>query len=116
AFAHLGAVAVKDQRDVRIGGRGGTEGIEKGNVLPGVGEMILATEDVGHFHLDVIHHVYKVEDVAAVRAAHGHVRLLGGGKGHIAADHVMDGDGSAAELESYRAIFLHIGAASGLQL
>ena len=47
--------------------------------------------------IDNIDDIDEMEDVAAVRAADGHVRLLGRREGHIPADQIMHGDGGAAE-------------------
>lgn len=113
ALAHFGAAGVQNEGDVSVGGRVFAEGFEEVDVLPGVGEVVLAPEHVGDAHFDVVHDVDEVEDVAAVGAAEGHVGLFGGGEFDIAANEVGDGDGGAGELEADGAGFLGVGAAGG---
>ncbi len=116
AFAHLGAVGVQDEWNVGISGRCGPQGVEEVNVLPGVREVILSAKDVRHAHLDVIHDIDEMENVAAIWATNRHVGFLRRGEGHIATNEIVHGDGGAAELETHGSVFFRINAACGLQL
>ncbi len=92
ALAHLGAVRVLDEGDVGVHGRLHAKGVEKLQVLEGVHDVILAADDVRNLHLDVVHHVDKVEDVGAVRTLDYHVGgvfLVGVVHGDIAAYQVV---------------------------
>ena len=92
ALAHLGAVGVLNEGDVGIHGRLHAEGVEKLQVLECVHDVILAADNVRDFHLDVVHHVDKVEDVGAIRALDHHVGgvfLVGVVHGDIAAYQVV---------------------------
>ena len=76
ALAHLGAVLVEDERDVGVAGRFDAEGAEERNVLGGVAQMILAADDVGHAHFEVVHHVDEVEHGLAVAPPEDPVGVL----------------------------------------
>ena len=75
ALAHLRAVLVQDQRDVREARRLRAERAIELDVLRRIREMILAADDVGDLHLDVVDHIHEVENPRAVRPADGHVRV-----------------------------------------
>ncbi len=44
------------------------EGAKEGDVLGGVGEMILAANDVGDLHFQIVHHIDKMKNGLAVGA------------------------------------------------
>ena len=70
------------------------KGIKELQVLERVHDVVFAADDVGDFHLDIVHHVHKVEDVGAIRALHYHVRgvvLVVVVHRDIAADHIVQG-------------------------
>ena len=103
ALAHLGAVAVEDQRDVGEPGRLRAECLVEFEVLGGVGEVIFAADDVGHAHLDVVDDVDEMEDPAAVRAPDGDVGMrlrVGEVKLDAAADEVVEHDHFARRAEA----------------
>lgn len=58
ALAHLGAIRVQDERDVRVFRSFCTEGAEEGDVLGGVAEVIFTTDDVRDVHQQVIDDVH----------------------------------------------------------
>ena len=77
-----------------IHGRLHAEGVEKLQVLEGVHDVVLAADDVGNLHLDIVHHVHQVEDVGTICALHHHVGVdihVVVVHGDIAAHHVMQG-------------------------
>jgi hypothetical protein len=67
AFAHLGAVEVQDKRDVRVMRRLHAKRLEECDVLGGVAQMILATDDVCDVHLQIVNHIYEMKHRLAVR-------------------------------------------------
>ena len=66
ALAHLGAVAVQDERDVRVMRRLDAEGVEERDVLGGVAQMIFAADDVRDVHLQIVNDVDEMEHGLAV--------------------------------------------------
>ena len=92
------------------------EGSVEVEMLPRVRQVVLAAHDVGDLHLDVVHHMGEVEDVAAIRPPDRHVRFFGRCEIHITAHHVRHRDGHAAELEADRSVLLHIGATRCFEL
>ena len=60
ALAHLGAVRVEDERQVREDRRLGAEGPEEQHVLGRVGEVVLAADDVADAHGHVVDHDHEV--------------------------------------------------------
>ena len=77
ALGHLaGAVGLEDEGDVGVGRQRRAEGAEELDVLRGVGEVVLAADDVGDAHRDVVDHVDEVEDRLAVGAEEDEVAVL----------------------------------------
>ena len=62
------AVAVQDERDVRVLRRLDAERAEQRDVLGGVAQVILAANDVRDAHLQIVHDVDEVEHGLAVGA------------------------------------------------
>ena len=113
ALGHLArAILLQDERDMRIDRHRGSKCAEQFRVLARVREVILAADDMGHLHGDVIHHVYEVEHGVAVRAHDDEILLLKAL--HPAADRVLDDLGLARYLEIGRPILL-VGPPRGLQ-
>ena len=52
------------------------EGAEERDVLGGVGKMILAADDVGDFHFQVVDHVDEMKHRLAVGADDDEIRVL----------------------------------------
>ncbi len=103
AFAQLLTGLVEDEGNVGELGRSGSESLVEFDVFGSVGEVVLAADDVGHAHFDIVDDVDEVEDPGAIGAANGHVRV-GAGIGHVeidlTADEVGDGDGLARGAEA----------------
>ena len=91
------------------------EGMHEIHVLPRIGQVVFATDDVGDLHFDVIDDIDEVKDVGAVWPTDGLVGLLGGCEMHVSTNEVSDGDGLAAELETNGSIFLGVGATCGFE-
>src|ERR1700736_529508 len=78
---------------MRVMRRRYAEGAKNLDVLRRVGKMILAPNDMGDLHFDVVDHVNEMKDPGAVRPANRHVRMRAGvGKIEIdlAADEIVD--------------------------
>src|ERR1035437_5914728 len=115
ALAHLAAVGVQDERDVRILGRLDAEGAEEGDVLGGVAQMIFAANDVRDAHFEIVHDVDKMKHGLAVGADDDEVGInflaVGERPQHVADDKVGDQDGFAGHLE-FRRAFVFVGEAA----
>ena len=77
--------------------------LEELEVLGGIHEVILTTDDMAHFHFDVVHHVDKMKDKGAIRAPHHHIGRVGlvtVVNGDFTAHQVVHGDRSAFEAEA----------------
>ncbi len=114
ALAHLGAVRVEDERNVRVVGRPRAEGLDEREVLLRVGEVVLAADDVRDGHLDVVDDVDEVEDGRAVGALDDKVGLVGPVERDVAADEVGHDDGRLGRAELDRAVG-RVGLAFGQQ-
>ncbi len=75
ALAHLRAVLIQNERDVRETRRLRAERAIELDVLRRIGKMILAPNDVRDFHLDVVDHVDEMKNPRAVRPPNRHVRM-----------------------------------------
>ena len=75
ALAHLGAVDVQDERDVRILRRLDAERAKERDVLGGVAQVVLAANDVRDAHLQIVHHVDEMEHGLAVGADDDEIRI-----------------------------------------
>lgn len=108
ALGHLRTVWVQDERDVRILRRFHSEGLEQGDVLGGVGQMVLTPDHVGDAHFQVVHHVDQVEDRVAVAAHQNPIGIglfaIGQGAQHITDDEIRNGNGLAGHAEEHRSI------------
>ena len=107
AFGHFGAVRVQDERDVCVGGWDFAKGLEELEVLGRVHEVVLAANDVGEAHLEIIDDVDEVEDEGSVRSADNHVGgvgFVGVVDGDFTADEVLHGDWFAFEAEAPGAV------------
>ncbi len=96
ALAHLGAVGVQDERDVRVMRRLDAERLEERDVLGGVAQMVFAADDVGDVHFQIVNDVDEMEHGLAVRALDDEVGIgllaVGQFADDIADDEVVDGD------------------------
>ena len=105
ALGHLGPVGVEDEGDVGVLRRLHPEGLEQGDVLGGVGQMVLTSDHMGDTHLQVVHHVDQMEHRVAVAADQHPIRVglftVGERAQHITDDEVGDGDGLAGHAEEH---------------
>ena len=76
ALAHLGAIRIQDQGHVGVAWCGNAEGIEQGDVLGGVRQVVLAADDMRDAHLQVVDDVDEVEHGLAIAADDDPVRIL----------------------------------------
>ena len=77
-----------------------------------VGKMVLAADDVGDVHLDVVDHVDEMENGRAVLALDDEVGLVGAVELDVAADQIGHGDRRLRRAELDRAVRL-VGLALG---
>ena len=73
----------------------GTESLVEFDMLRCVGKVILATDDMGDFHLDIIDDIHEVENPGAIRTTQGDVWMCSGVgeiKFYPAADFVLEDD------------------------
>ena len=114
ALAHLGAVVVEDERDVRVMRRRHAKRLEERNVLGGVAQMIFAADDVGDVHFQIVNDVDEMEHGLAVGALDDEVGIgflaVGQFADDVADDEVVNGDWLALHLEFDRA-FVFVGEA-----
>ena len=87
----------------------GTEGLVEFDMLRGVGEMVLTTDDMGDFHLNVIDDINEMEDPGAIGTAQSDVGM-GAGIGEIefnpAANLVLQDDLLAGRAEANGSVVL----------
>ena len=79
------------------------EGLVEFDVFRGVREVVLAADDIGDLHLDVVDDVDEMENPRAVGTADGHVGMgagVGEVEGDVAADFVADDDAFARGAEA----------------
>ena len=89
ALGKLHAVGRHEQREVREGGRFGAGGVEDQHVLEGVGEVLLAADDVGDAQVGVVGAVGEVIGGHAVAAQQGEIFDIGVGLGLVAVDGIV---------------------------
>ena len=116
ALAHLGAVAVQDERDVRVMRRFDAEGLEERDVLGGVAQVIFAADDVRDVHLQIVNDVDEMKHRLAVGAQDDEIGInflaVGELAQHVADHEIGNRDRFAGHLEFYRA-FVFVGEAAG---
>ncbi len=94
ALAELGAVGPVDHRDVGEARRLGTDRAVELGLAEGVGQMVVAADDVGDAHVDVVDDDREHVGGRAVRAQQHHVVELLVGDPHGALHEILD-DGLA---------------------
>ena len=92
ALGELHAVGRHEQRQVREGGRLGAGGVEDQLVFEGVGEVLLAADDVGDAQVGVVGAVGEVIGGHAVAAQQGEILDIGVGLGLFAVDGIVELD------------------------
>jgi hypothetical protein len=92
-LAHLGTVFVQDERNVRVMRRRHAKRLEQGDVLGGVAEMVLAADDVGDVHFQIVNDIDEVKHRLAVGAHDDEVGIGLFAVGQVAADFADDGRG-----------------------
>ncbi len=92
AFGELGSVGGDQQWEVRELGQGGAGSVEDQNVFEGVGEMVLAANDVSDAQVGVVGAGGEVISGHAVAAEEGEVFDVGGGFGLVAVNGVSETD------------------------
>ena len=66
AFAHLGSIGIKNERNMTVLGWLHTKGFEELKVFRRVHEVILTTQHVADLHFQIIDHINKVEYIRPV--------------------------------------------------
>ncbi|MNE02450.1 hypothetical protein D3C80_949260 [compost metagenome] len=89
-LGQLGAVGAMDQRDVGEGRPGPAQGVIDQALAGGVVQVIVATNDVGHAHVVIVHHHSQVVGRGAVRADDDQVVQRRGFPAHAALHRVID--------------------------
>ncbi len=101
ALAHLGAVGIEDEGQVREGRRLSAERPEEQHVLGRVGEMVLAADDVADAHGDVVHDDREVVQRGAIRAGDDEVAAQRARiDGHVPAHQVVELHETLADAEA----------------
>ena len=95
ALGELLAVWTADHGDVGEDRRGVAQGLVHQDLARGVGEVVVAADDVGHLHVDVVADHGEVVGGAAVAAHDDHVVLQGRVEVDVAVDGVVHGDHAA---------------------
>lgn len=94
-FGELLAIRTADHGQVGEGRRGIAESLVDEHLTRGIGEMVIATDDVRHLHVHVIADDREVIGGCAVAAHEDHVIHEGGIELGIAVDDVVHDDGAA---------------------
>ena len=92
ALGELGAIGGHQQRQVGESGRRGAGGLEDQDVLEGVGEVVLAADDVADAQIHVVGAGCQVVGGHAIAAQEGEILDIGGGFGLLAVDRVVETD------------------------
>ena len=92
AFGELLAVGTQDHGDVGERGNGGAEGLVNHDLARGVGQMVVAADDMGDLHHGVVDDGREVIRGRAIGAEDDEVVELLGVEGHLAVDGVVDDD------------------------
>ena len=95
ALGELLAVGTQDHGDMGEHGYGGAHGLVDHDLARGVGEMVVAADDVGDAHECIIHDGREVVGGRAVGAEDHEVIELLGVEGDLAVDGVVDHDVAA---------------------
>ena len=108
ALAHLGTILVHDERDVPIARRLCAERAKERDVLGRVRQMILAPDDVGDAHFQIIHHVHEMKHRLAVRTHEHEVGFehltIREWPRHLADHHIGNHNGRALHAKAHRAL------------
>ena len=96
ALGELLAVGAQNHGDMGEDRRGRAKGFVHHDLARGVGEVVVATDDVGDAHAGVVHHGGEVVGGRAVRAEDDEVVKLARVEGHVAVDRVVHDDVTAA--------------------
>jgi hypothetical protein len=94
---------------VREARRFGAQRAKELDVLRRVGKVIIAANDVGNLHFEIVHHVGEMKNPGAVRAADGHIGRdfdVAKIERHLAANQVVHFDQFARETEAPGAAIL----------
>ena len=95
ALGELLAVGAQDHGDVGERGHGRAEGLVDHDLARGIGQMVVAANDVGDLHHGVVDDGRKVIRRRAIGAEDDKVVELLGVEGHLAVDGVVDTDVAA---------------------
>ena len=95
ALGELLAVGAQDHGDVGERRHGSAEGLVHHDLTRGVGQVVVATDDMGDLHHGVVDDGRKVIRGRAVRAEDDKVVELLGIEGHLAVDGIVDNDVAA---------------------
>ena len=111
-LAHLGTVRIQDERDMCVMGSLCAEGLNQRQMLVRIGKVIFTADDMGHVHLDIIHHVDQMENGRAILALDHEIGLVGTIDLPVSADQIRDVDGCLGHAKADRAVGL-VGLALG---
>ena len=116
ALGELLAVGTQDHGDVGERRHGCAEGLVDHDLARGVGQMVVATDDVGDLHHGVVDNGRKVVRGRAIGAEDDKVVELLGIEGHLAVDGVVDDDVAAVlgHLDAQDVGLAGLDAATGL--
>ena len=95
ALGEFFAVGTQNHRDVGERGHGRAEGLVDHDLTRGVGQVVVAADDVGDLHHGVVDDGREVVRGRAVRAEDDKVVELLGVEGHLAVNGVVDDDVAA---------------------
>ena len=116
SLGQLVAVGAQDHGQVREGGHVVAEGLVDEDLARGVGQVVVAADDVGDAHVGVVADHGEVVGGRAVGAHDDHVVHDVGGEGHVAVDGVVELDGAVLErhLQAPHVRLAGLDAAGGL--
>ena len=97
AFGELLAVRAQNHGDVCEGWNGCAKSLVHHNLARSVGQVVIATNDVGNAHASVINNSGKVIGWGAVRAEDDKVIKLASVKGYVTVNCVVDNDVTAIQ-------------------
>ena len=116
SLGQLVAVGAQDHGQVREGGHVVAESLVDEDLARGVGQVVVAADDVGDAHVGVVADHGEVVGGRAVGAHDDHVVHDVGGEGHVAVDGVVELDGAVLErhLQAPHVRLAGLDAAGGL--
>ena len=110
AFAHLCAVLIQDERNVRIARRFDAEPAKQRDVLGRVAQVIFAADHVRDAHLQIVRHIDEMKHRLAVGPHDDEIRIqflaVGQFARHVADDQIGNDHRLARHFEFHRALMV----------